>query len=290
MYCRMLGLPGTFCSSLAAVLHQFECQLRDEPSHWGATSFLIGVGLVIFSALWIGTSRGDRLLTSLATLCCVSLLGSMWLFDLCEAHQALAILLIGISTATCLVASRCHGQQPTTQTTPPQTAVAVQVGRSECQTGAQQLDFESDSLTGDKSELEFVAQNGDASHAEQTRPVWARYAIGIVLVVGFVVYMVIVPAIGMAINAMNPDTSISRELTDMSLSETMRLHAVSGVVMLMFLAMGASIGSFLNVVIYRLPRFKPLLWPPSACPNCGANISGMDNVPIIAWLRLGGTL
>jgi leader peptidase (prepilin peptidase)/N-methyltransferase len=47
-------------------------------------------------------------------------------------------------------------------------------------------------------------------------------------------------------------------------------------------------GSFLNVVIYRLPREMSLLRPPSTCPGCGARIKPYDNVPVLSYLFLGG--
>jgi leader peptidase (prepilin peptidase)/N-methyltransferase len=52
-------------------------------------------------------------------------------------------------------------------------------------------------------------------------------------------------------------------------------------------AFGCCIGSFLNVVIYRLPRDKSLITPPSACPACGRHIRFYDNIPLISWLLLG---
>ncbi|MBA7714482.1 hypothetical protein ES703_123507 [subsurface metagenome] len=52
-------------------------------------------------------------------------------------------------------------------------------------------------------------------------------------------------------------------------------------------AFGCCIGSFLNVVIYRLPRDKSIITPPSACPACGKHIRFYDNIPLISWLRLG---
>src|SRR5438309_3001201 len=52
--------------------------------------------------------------------------------------------------------------------------------------------------------------------------------------------------------------------------------------------LGAIIGSFLNVVIHRLPREQSISLPSSACPSCGAAISAYDNVPIISFLVLGG--
>ena len=51
---------------------------------------------------------------------------------------------------------------------------------------------------------------------------------------------------------------------------------------------GAVVGSFLNVVIHRLPRRESLVHPRSRCPGCGAQIAGYDNVPIVSWLALRG--
>jgi leader peptidase (prepilin peptidase)/N-methyltransferase len=51
---------------------------------------------------------------------------------------------------------------------------------------------------------------------------------------------------------------------------------------------GAAIGSFLNVCIYRLPLNQSLLRPPSTCPACGRRIPWHDNLPIIGWLLLRG--
>ncbi len=51
---------------------------------------------------------------------------------------------------------------------------------------------------------------------------------------------------------------------------------------------GCCIGSFLNVVIYRLPRDKSIVTPPSACPSCGSGIRFYDNIPLFSWLLLGG--
>jgi leader peptidase (prepilin peptidase) / N-methyltransferase len=51
---------------------------------------------------------------------------------------------------------------------------------------------------------------------------------------------------------------------------------------------GAVLGSFLNVVIHRLPRGESLVRPRSRCPSCGTQIAGYDNVPIVSWLLLRG--
>ncbi|HOC43100.1 MAG TPA: A24 family peptidase [Thermoanaerobaculales bacterium] len=54
------------------------------------------------------------------------------------------------------------------------------------------------------------------------------------------------------------------------------------------LAVGAVVGSFLNVLIWRVPRGMSIIRPGSHCPACGAAIRWFDNVPILSWLALGG--
>lgn len=52
--------------------------------------------------------------------------------------------------------------------------------------------------------------------------------------------------------------------------------------------MGACIASFLNVVIWRVPRGESIVSPPSHCPKCGAEIRWWQNLPILSWLALRG--
>lgn len=52
--------------------------------------------------------------------------------------------------------------------------------------------------------------------------------------------------------------------------------------------LGASIGSFLNVVIYRVPAGLSVLYPPSRCPKCLHKLGLRENIPIFGWLMLGG--
>jgi len=52
--------------------------------------------------------------------------------------------------------------------------------------------------------------------------------------------------------------------------------------------LGALIGSFLNVCIYRLPRGESIAWPGSHCPSCGTAIKCYDNVPVLSYLWLAG--
>jgi len=55
-----------------------------------------------------------------------------------------------------------------------------------------------------------------------------------------------------------------------------------------FFLLGAVIGSFLNVVVWRLPRGESLVSPPSRCPVCLHPLAWYDNVPVLGWLKLRG--
>jgi leader peptidase (prepilin peptidase)/N-methyltransferase len=68
-----------------------------------------------------------------------------------------------------------------------------------------------------------------------------------------------------------------------------------GIVLPFLFVMGAVVGSFLNVAIYRIPRhekfwqsLRSVVHPPSSCPNCGNRILSRDNIPILGWFLLGG--
>src|SRR5437763_7163124 len=69
-------------------------------------------------------------------------------------------------------------------------------------------------------------------------------------------------------------------------------------------ALGSCVGSFLNVVVWRLPRveyseddgvfggffrsWQALSYPPSHCPKCGKRLKWYDNLPVVGWIKLGG--
>jgi leader peptidase (prepilin peptidase) / N-methyltransferase len=64
--------------------------------------------------------------------------------------------------------------------------------------------------------------------------------------------------------------------------------ALLGALVVLGGALGLAVGSFLNVVAYRLPTGGSLVAPPSACPGCGSTIRPYDNIPILSWLVLRG--
>ena len=51
---------------------------------------------------------------------------------------------------------------------------------------------------------------------------------------------------------------------------------------------GLMVGSFFNVVIYRMPRGESVAWPPSHCTHCGYRIKPRENIPLFSWLWLRG--
>lgn len=73
------------------------------------------------------------------------------------------------------------------------------------------------------------------------------------------------------------------------LVEWLLVAPIAEAVILVFaFAFGAGVGSFLNVVVYRLPRGESLVFGGSHCPTCRSAIRSCDNVPVVGWLRLGG--
>lgn len=63
---------------------------------------------------------------------------------------------------------------------------------------------------------------------------------------------------------------------------------MSTLVLIWLAIVGACIGSFLNVVIYRLPAGKSIVAPPSSCPRCSHRIRWFHNLPVVGWLMLRG--
>lgn len=61
-----------------------------------------------------------------------------------------------------------------------------------------------------------------------------------------------------------------------------------GILIIVCALFGLVIGSFLNVVIYRVPRGMSVVSPRSACPSCGTQLLERDNVPVLSWVLLRG--
>lgn len=79
-----------------------------------------------------------------------------------------------------------------------------------------------------------------------------------------------------------------RVLEDMTFAEHARVLSMEVFCAGWFAGIGAAIGSFLNVVVYRLPRGESPVLQRSRCPYCANQILGRDNIPILGWLHLKG--
>ncbi len=66
------------------------------------------------------------------------------------------------------------------------------------------------------------------------------------------------------------------------------MPAASWLIVAWLSIVGAAIGSFINVVVWRLPRGGSLIEPPSHCPKCRSPIRWYDNIPILSWFLLRG--
>ena len=70
--------------------------------------------------------------------------------------------------------------------------------------------------------------------------------------------------------------------------EIARTHVMEGVLAIWFLAFGSMVGSFMNVVVWRMPRGVSVVSKGSACPWCCTPIRLSDNIPVFGWIKLGG--
>jgi leader peptidase (prepilin peptidase)/N-methyltransferase len=59
-------------------------------------------------------------------------------------------------------------------------------------------------------------------------------------------------------------------------------------VLVIAFVLGLAVGSFLNVVIARVPKHESIVSPGSHCPQCGAPVRWYDNIPVVSWLVLRG--
>src|SRR6188472_937660 len=69
---------------------------------------------------------------------------------------------------------------------------------------------------------------------------------------------------------------------------TLRFRVVTAALAVPCAVLGLLVGSFLNVVIHRVPRKESVVHPRSRCPSCGTQLKARDNVPVLSWLVLGG--
>jgi len=149
-------------------------------------------------------------------------------------------------------------------------------------------DFDSSAETEPSEVADSASLPSEAS--DTAVPVSRRrwHSVVLVLLVAVLVgYMIVLPLAQQWLDSLQQQKTISM-IEEMTLAESIQLRVMQGATGLWFLALGGTIGSFLNVVAYRLPLGQSVVFKPSSCPGCGNRISARDNVPVIGWLALGG--
>ncbi len=118
-------------------------------------------------------------------------------------------------------------------------------------------------------------------------PNWPLRALGLALLAVLLGYIVLFPAASFQ-SSSDHARRTPAWIEAPSLGEVMRNRAVEGFTVVWFFSIGASIGSFLNVVVYRMPRGVTLIHQASRCPRCETKIRATDNLPVVGWLMLRG--
>ncbi len=108
------------------------------------------------------------------------------------------------------------------------------------------------------------------------------------LVAGFLFYVVAIPPIAIRIHhALWPKKFLPSEL-ELKPGLLYMLRSCEALFVIWFFFLGACIGSFLNVVAWRIPRGESIVFGGSKCPFCRSRLSFLDNIPIFGWVYVQG--
>ena len=153
-------------------------------------------------------------------------------------------------------------------------------------------DLESESIRRESKDdvVDTTGASSSESHPHdvvpQTRYRWRIVAIWSILLGVSVTYMFIFPIAKSAIDAWQP-VDQGPVLEELTLGESIRLRSSEFFVVFWIFAVGASFGSFLNVVAGRMNQGTSISGS-SRCSSCNARIGRWDLIPILGWLTLGG--
>lgn len=121
----------------------------------------------------------------------------------------------------------------------------------------------------------------------RTRPNWYVIAITLTLILGWAFYTFVWPPIHQSIRVyFQPN----RAKFEIGLESPVRelYHTCEYLAVIWFFYLGASIGSFFNVLAGRLPEGRGVVFGGSKCPYCQTRLSFRDNIPILGWLSCKG--
>lgn len=148
-------------------------------------------------------------------------------------------------------------------------------------------DVVGDATGSSQTGLEVVAKKPRVKRRLRTN--WMLMALVVSLLVVFLFYVLVLPEFEILLFRLNNPTKrfLPPELQMKWASRTM-LRSCEFLFIGWFFYFGASIGSFLNVVAWRVPEGRTIVFGGSKCPFCDTHLSFIDNTPILGWLYLQG--
>ncbi|QDU63911.1 Leader peptidase PppA [Planctomycetes bacterium Pan216] len=114
-----------------------------------------------------------------------------------------------------------------------------------------------------------------------------RFIVQSILLATFVWLIIVRPAMVYLNHDDKPSSRIFK-IDEATAEEEVAETIAEGMTLLWFFFLGASVGSFINVVAYRWPRGISISMGKSSCPHCEQRIAWYDNVPVLSWLQLKG--
>ncbi len=127
------------------------------------------------------------------------------------------------------------------------------------------------------------------SRRRRRRTNWLLLSLLSCLCIAFLFYVVVLPEIELSLfRARNPRKKLLPPELEMRWASRTFLRICEFLFVGWFFYFGASIGSFLNVVAWRVPEGRTIVFGGSKCPFCNSHLSFIDNTPILGWLALQG--
>ncbi len=143
--------------------------------------------------------------------------------------------------------------------------------------------------TGDPAIGEDRESPKPRNRKRRYRTNWMLLALMVGLLIAFSFYVFALPLIeGSVFRLQNPTKKSLPSELQMKWSNRTMLRSCEFLFLAWFFYLGASIGSFLNVVAWRVPEGRTIVFGGSKCPFCDSRLSFIDNTPVLGWIVLQG--
>lgn len=153
--------------------------------------------------------------------------------------------------------------------------------------GAYEVNDVSDPIDSDQAEMEAIEKKPHTGRRKRTN--WMLMTLLICIVVSYLFYVLVLPEIEQILFRLNnPKKRFLPPELKMNWANRTMLRSCEFLFVGWFFYFGASIGSFLNVVAWRVPEGRTIVFGGSKCPFCDTHLSFIDNTPILGWLYLQG--